>query len=89
MSDAGLRGCVLRPHRHKRAQIHRHVPIYACRFAQMYVEGSEGFSLELEIGLGLVATVSADRCLNIIFAVNRYGFVVNFSGYYWATKTSA
>lgn len=57
MNDAGFRGCVLRPHSDTRAQIHQHVPIYACAFAQMYVEGSEGFSLEFEIGLGLVATI--------------------------------
>lgn len=58
MSDAGLRGYVFRTHcGHGHAQIYRHVPIYACAFAQMYVEGSEGFSLEWEIGLGLVATI--------------------------------
>lgn len=57
--DVGLRGYVLRPScRHTRAQTYRRVPIYACAFAQMYVEGSEGFSLEWEIGLGLVATIS-------------------------------
>lgn len=35
-------------------QVHADAPIHACAFAQMYVQGSVGFSLECEIGLGLV-----------------------------------
>lgn len=56
MSNARLRGYVLRPHTD--THMHKYTDINACAFAQMYVEGSEGFSLELEIGLGLVGTIS-------------------------------
>lgn len=35
----------LQEHTHTQEATHADVPIYACAFAQMYVEGSVGFSL--------------------------------------------
>lgn len=44
----------LNPHPMPHTYTHVDVPIYACAFAQMYVQGSVGFSLGCKIGLGLV-----------------------------------
>lgn len=59
MSDAGLKGHVLRPHSDAHVRKHTDMSHFMhVHFAQMYVEGSKGFSLESEIGLGLVAAIS-------------------------------